>query len=80
MISMMLFPGLHLISHSQYLQDGLNLIILCGPFHSGIFLWVVTLNRESVYSLLVNLFIIRHDEARVKKLKDSYCILSFDEK
>lgn len=80
MISMMLFPGLHLNSHSQYLQDGINLIILCGPFHPGIFLCMVRLHRESVYFLLLNLFNTRHNEARVKKHRDSYCIFSFDQK
>lgn len=80
MISMMLFPGLHLNSHSQYLKYGINLIMSCGSFHPGIFLCMVRLNRGSVYVLLLILFNIRHDEARVKKHEDSYCTLGFDEK
>lgn len=44
---MMLFPGLHLNSHSQYLQDGINLIILCGPFHPGISLCMVRLVSQT---------------------------------
>lgn len=41
---------------------------------------MVRLNRDSVYFLLLNLFNIGHDEARVKKHENSYRILSFDEK
>lgn len=64
---MMLFVELHLKSHSQSLQVGMNLTVSHGLFHPGILLCMVRLNGESAYFLLLDLFNIRNNKAKVKK-------------
>lgn len=56
-----------------------NLMWSFSPRHILMYGQISQSNRESVYFLLLNLFNIRHDETRVKKHRDSYCMLSFDE-
>lgn len=56
-----------------------NLMWSFSPRHILMYGQISQSNRESVYFLLLNLFNIRHNETRVKKHRDSYCILSFDE-